>query len=149
MKYLLLAIALFASTCSAEDFSLILGGFSYHTSAEQRAVLNQEHQAIGIQYKDFELTYIANNSFENESIYAAYTKELVSSKHFDFNAVFGAATGYHEIESYKGWKFTNSFVMGDLMPLAGVQLETKLSKHFSIDTTFLISVTTFNLKYNF
>ncbi|AXC34537.1 hypothetical protein [Vibrio phage YC] len=158
-----LALTSLTATAGITDFgdfskaepTLILGATSIHHDSWSREHLNQQHPSIGIEMWDISVTYVEKNSWNEASIYAAWTPEFYESEYVDLSFALGFATGYHADnkvidEHGKTWKMDEKYA-NDLgvIPLIGISAKVNLTENVHMDVNVTPMVTMFNLGLDF
>jgi len=125
---------------------IIIGGLSKHIGYP--VPLRENHPALGVEYKDFEVA-IYQNSLDRKSIAAAYIKRPWSYKGVAIGYRIGFATGYPEgtkRTGYDGQSYTLQGTYKGVMPQAQI-IFTKHVGVLLIDVGIApVSTVTFKIK---
>lgn len=150
MKYKSVVLSvLFASHVNAADLYLIAGGFSKHFDP---AGQNEIHPSIGIQYDNFSVIYVQNNSIEKQSIQVSWSNDFYQSDWVNIGYRLGLATGYETGTKFDNNKRTYHGVDWGhgIAPIAAIELTipTPIPK-LSIMVDGMWNAAVFGVKYQF
>lgn len=103
---------------------------------------------VGYNYKSFEVAAFSN-SFSELTIGLFYKRAWNFTKRFSAIYGVGIMYGYHgKLQDVEGVPFRNSFLMtGEINPVAGFELDYKISKRFAIHANITPLVIIYGFKY--
>ena len=99
-------------------------------------------------YKSIEVAAFSN-SYRDLTFAIIYKRIVPISEKFSILYGLGAMYGYHgRLKDVGNIPFRNSFLMtGEINPIAGIELDYKISKRFSLHTNVTHAVLVYGVRY--
>lgn len=110
---------------------------------------NNNNPTIGVEYNDVTLLYTSKNSYGDASVYLMYTPEMYETEHVELGFAVGVASGYKKKGEYKGRRYRNPVLIGDVLPVFGGTVTYKITENTSAGMLVTPMFSTFVLSHGF